>query len=113
MQTRLLFVLLALFCALLIDVAGATPVRVVNERQAAKRSLKQFEMKRRDGSTPARFAKRGEPSGVWKRGEPSQVAKRGEPSAVWKRGEPSAVWKRGEPSAAWKRSPSFAAPTPA
>jgi len=103
MQTRLLCVILALFCALLIDVAAATPVRVVNERQAAKRSLKQFEMKRRDGSTPVRLAKRGEPSGVWKRDEPSQVVKRGEPSAAW---------KRGEPSAAWKRSPSFAAPTP-
>ncbi|KAH9842366.1 uncharacterized protein C8Q71DRAFT_200414 [Rhodofomes roseus] len=85
MQTRLFLVLLALFCALLIDVASATPVRVVNERRVAKRSLRQFEMKRHDVSTPSRPAKRSEPSQVWKRGEPSQVWKRGEPSQVWKR----------------------------
>ncbi|KZT74154.1 hypothetical protein DAEQUDRAFT_761593 [Daedalea quercina L-15889] len=85
MQTRVLLALLALFCAVLFDLAAATPVRVVNEHQVAKRSLKQFEMKRRDGSTPTRLAKREGPSQVWKRGEPSQVWKRGEPSAVWRR----------------------------
>ncbi|EPT00104.1 hypothetical protein FOMPIDRAFT_115654 [Fomitopsis schrenkii] len=103
MQSRVLLVLFALFFAVLFDIALASPVPVVNDRRTQKRALKQFEMKRRDGSIPSK-ARRAEPSQVWKREEPSQVWKRSEPSQVWRRAEPSQVWKRSEPSGVWKRS---------
>lgn len=85
MQSRVLLVLFALLFALLFDIARASPVPVVDDRRTQKRALKQFEIKRRDGSTSPK-ARRGEPSQVWKRSEPSQVWKRSEPSQVWKRG---------------------------